>query len=61
MQESGSVFITDVRYDTQAHDEVKGAKVVIARKALLEALGEVLAQRESGSQEKGNGNRVRTS
>jgi len=47
VQESGSAFITDVRYDTQAHDEVKGAKVVIARKALLEALGEVLAQRKA--------------
>src|SRR5438270_3299829 len=47
VQESGSVFITDVRYDTQAHAEVKGAKVVIARKALLEALGEVLAQRKA--------------
>ena len=47
VQESGSVFITDVRYDTQAHDEVKGAKVVIAWKALLEALGEVLAQRKA--------------
>ena len=46
VQESGSVFITDVRYDTQAHEEVKGAKVVIARKALLEAVGEVLAQRK---------------
>ena len=43
----GSVFVTDVRYDTQAHDEVKGAKVIIARKALLEALAEVLAQRKT--------------
>jgi Xaa-Pro aminopeptidase len=43
VQEARNVFITDVRYDTQAHDEVKGAKVVIARKPLLEALGEVLA------------------
>jgi len=47
VQESGSVFITDVRYDTQAHDEVKGAKIIIARKALLEALAEVLAQRKT--------------
>jgi Xaa-Pro aminopeptidase len=38
--ESVSVFFTDVRYDTQARDEVKGAKVVIARKGVLTALGE---------------------
>jgi Xaa-Pro aminopeptidase len=37
--ETGSVFFTDVRYDTQARDEVKGAKVMIARKAVLSALG----------------------
>jgi len=38
--ESGSTFFSDVRYDTQARDEVKGAKVVIARKAVLSAVGE---------------------
>jgi len=38
--EAGSVFFTDVRYDTQGREEVKGAKVVIARKAVLNALGE---------------------
>jgi Xaa-Pro aminopeptidase len=38
--EAGSVFFTDVRYDTQGREEVKGAKVVIARKALLSAAGE---------------------
>jgi Xaa-Pro aminopeptidase len=37
--ESGSVFFTDLRYDTQGRDEVKGAKVVIAGKAVLDALG----------------------
>jgi Xaa-Pro aminopeptidase len=37
---AGSIFFTDVRYDTQAHEEVKGAKVVIARKALLTAVAE---------------------
>jgi Xaa-Pro aminopeptidase len=45
VQESGSVFFSDVRYDTQAHDEVKGAKVVIARKAVLEGIGEFLSNR----------------
>jgi len=45
VEEAGSVFFTDVRYDTQAHDEVKGAKVVIARKAVLPALGEFLGRR----------------
>ena len=45
VEEAGNVFFTDVRYDTQAHDEVKGAKVVIARKAVLPALGEFLGRR----------------
>jgi Xaa-Pro aminopeptidase len=45
VEASGSVFITDVRYDTQAHEEVKSAKVVIARKSPLPALGEFLAKR----------------
>jgi len=45
VEEAGSVFFTDVRYDTQAHEQVKAAKVVIARKALLPGLGEWLAER----------------
>ena len=40
--EAGSVFFTDVRYDTQAREEVKGAKVIIARKMLSNALAEWL-------------------
>jgi len=40
LDEAGSVFFTDVRYDTQAHDEVKGAKVVIARKSVLQAVAQ---------------------
>src|SRR5258708_16047696 len=43
--ETGSVFFTDVRYDTQSRAEVKGAKVIIARKALMNALGERLDAR----------------
>jgi Xaa-Pro aminopeptidase len=45
MEEAGSVFFTDVRYDTQAHEEVKAAKVVIAHKSVLAALGEFLSGR----------------
>ena len=45
VEEAGSVFFTDVRYDTQAHEEVKAAKVVIARKAVLAGLGEFLEGR----------------
>ena len=48
-EEKGSTFFTDVRYDTQAHEEVKGAKVVIARKPPLEELGEFLAKRRKRS------------
>jgi len=44
IEEDKSVFFTDVRYDTQAHEEVKGAKIVIAGKAPLQALGEFLAK-----------------
>ena len=45
VEEAGSVFFTDVRYDTQAHEQVKAAKLVIARKALLPGLGEWLGGR----------------
>jgi Xaa-Pro aminopeptidase len=45
VEESGSVFFTDVRYDTQAREQVKGAKVVIARKAVLEAVAEWVGSR----------------
>ena len=38
--ESGNVFFTDVRYDTQARAEIKGAKVVVARSAVLTAVAE---------------------
>jgi Xaa-Pro aminopeptidase len=45
VEESGSVFFTDVRYDTQAHEEVKAAKVVIARKSLFEAVADLVDSR----------------
>ena len=48
--ETGSVFFTDVRYDIQGRAEVKGAKVIIARKALLSALAEFVAARRKKSQ-----------
>ncbi len=48
VEEAGSTFYTDVRYDTQAREEVKDAKVIIARKALPNAFGErVGARRKS--------------
>ena len=49
VEEKGSTFFTDVRYDTQAHEEVEGAKVIIERKAPLEAVGEFLAKRRKRS------------
>src|SRR4029077_14217289 len=45
VQASGSVFFTDVRYDTQAHEEVKGAKVVVAKKSVLPSIAAWLAKR----------------
>ncbi len=49
VEEARSIFFTDVRYDTQAHEEIKAAKVVIARKALLAGLGECLGGRRKRS------------
>lgn len=42
VEEAQSVFFTDVRYDTQARQEVKGARVVIARKAILQSAADWL-------------------
>jgi len=50
VQESGSAFFSDFRYDTQAHDEVKAAKVVIARKSLLQSVGLWLGRRRKRRQ-----------
>ena len=47
--ETGSVFFTDVRYDVQAREEVKGAKVVIARSGLVSALADWVAARRKKS------------
>jgi Xaa-Pro aminopeptidase len=49
IEEGGSVFFTDVRYDTQGREEVKGAKVIIARKAVLRALAEWIGARRKRS------------
>jgi len=40
VEPEGNVFFTDVRYDTQAHEEVRGARVLIAREAVLQALAD---------------------
>jgi Xaa-Pro aminopeptidase len=53
VEESGSAFFTDVRYDTQGREEVKGAKVIIARKALWNALVERTVARRKRSRAKG--------
>jgi Xaa-Pro aminopeptidase len=53
VEESGSTFFTDVRYDTQGREEVKGAKVMIARTALLNAFGEWIGARRKRSRAKG--------
>jgi Xaa-Pro aminopeptidase len=45
VEEAGSRFFTDVRYDRQGREEVQGARVTIARKALLNALGEWIGAR----------------
>jgi Xaa-Pro aminopeptidase len=55
VEPGGSVFFTDVRYDTQSRMEVKGAKVNIARKAVLTSFGEWLDKR---GKRKGTGKRT---
>ena len=45
VEDAGSVFFTDNRYDTQANEEVKAAKVVIAPKSVLLALTDFLGGR----------------
>jgi len=42
VDEGRSTFFSDVRYDTQAHEEVKDARVVIAKKNMLQALADLL-------------------
>ena len=49
VDEACSVFFTDVRYDTQGREEVKGAKVVIAGKAVLSTLAEWIGNRKKKS------------
>jgi len=49
VDEAGRVFFTDVRYDAQAHEQVEGAKVVIARKAVLPVIAEFLSKRRKRS------------
>jgi Xaa-Pro aminopeptidase len=49
VDQSGGVFITDVRYDTQAHNEVTGVKVLIARKGLLPCLADSIGRRSKKS------------
>src|SRR5436309_2558153 len=49
VEKSQCAFFTDVRYDTQAHEEVKAAKVMIARKAILQALGDFWGRRRGRS------------
>jgi Xaa-Pro aminopeptidase len=53
MDETQSVFFTDVRYVTQSRMEVKGAKVIIARQVVLNALGEWIGSRRKRTRSKG--------
>ena len=45
VEEAGSIFVTDARYDTQAHEQVESAKVVVTSKSALHGLGELLSAR----------------
>jgi Xaa-Pro aminopeptidase len=55
LTQKDSIFFSDVRYDTQAHEEVKGAKITIARKAVLMAVADVIATRSKKSRNWGLG------
>ena len=50
--ENENVFFTDVRYDTQAHEQVEGAKVVIGRKAALHVVAEWFAAKKRGRRQR---------
>ena len=45
VEERGSTFFTDFRYDTQAQAEIKEAKLVVGRKSPLELVGVFLGRR----------------
>jgi Xaa-Pro aminopeptidase len=45
VEQRATVFLSDFRYDTQAHEEVKGAKIMIGRKSPFEMLGRFLNRR----------------
>ncbi len=49
VEQAQSVFFTDVRYDTQAHEEVKAAKVIVAPKSILQALADWFGHRRRRS------------
>jgi Xaa-Pro aminopeptidase len=49
IDESTATFITDVRYDPQARQEVKAAKVIIARQSILRELADQIARRRKKS------------
>jgi Xaa-Pro aminopeptidase len=49
VDESASIFITDVRYDPQARQEVKSAKVVIAHQPILRELASQIARKHKKS------------
>ena len=44
VSDRGAILFTDGRYIAQAHEEVAGAKIVIARKAPLTAAADFLAK-----------------
>jgi len=49
MEERGSTFFSDSRYDIQAHEEVRDAKVVIGTKAPIQSLADFLQKRRKPS------------
>ena len=49
VEQAGSFFLTDVRYDIQARTEVKAAKVIVARKTVLAELAGHFGSRRATS------------
>jgi Xaa-Pro aminopeptidase len=49
VEEEGSTLFTDSRYTFQAHEEVLGARVAIAKRGILRAVSEALRQRRGRS------------
>jgi Xaa-Pro aminopeptidase len=48
VEQSGCCFFTDSRYDTHAHEQVEGARVVVSRQNIVAEMTERIGRRKGG-------------